>query len=98
MHATLHVTSVEVADHPNSVEHPASTRTISLRPRRLVGRYREVAEVTESVLSSSVTTLIGPGGVGKTARYDGSGVPSTFPMASSRCGSAHCDLPAWWTR
>ena len=36
-------------------------------PRRLLGRDREIAEVTESVRSSPVTTLVGPGGVGKTA-------------------------------
>jgi predicted ATPase len=42
-------------------------RPPALRPRRLLGRDREIAEVTESVRSSPVTTLIGPGGVGKTA-------------------------------
>src|SRR5450432_4193568 len=42
-------------------------RAPALRPRRLLGRDREIAEVTESVRSSPVTTLIGPGGVGKTA-------------------------------
>jgi hypothetical protein len=33
----------------------------ALRPRRLVGREREIAEVTESILSAAVTTLVGPG-------------------------------------
>ena len=42
-------------------------RAAALRPHRLLGREREIAEVTESVLSYAVTTLIGPGGVGKTA-------------------------------
>jgi hypothetical protein len=42
-------------------------RAPALRPRRLLGRDREITEVTESVRSSPVTTLIGPGGVGKTA-------------------------------
>lgn len=42
-------------------------RAHPLRPRRLLGREREIAEVTDSVLSSQVTTLIGPGGVGKTS-------------------------------
>ncbi len=37
------------------------------RPRRLVGRVRELAEVAETVCSSSLTTVSGPGGVGKTA-------------------------------
>lgn len=39
----------------------------ALRPRRLLGREKEIAAVLESIRSSPVTTLIGPGGVGKTA-------------------------------
>ena len=42
-------------------------RTTVLRPRRLVGRDGEIAEVTESVASTPLTTVTGPGGVGKTA-------------------------------
>jgi non-specific serine/threonine protein kinase len=42
-------------------------RTTALRPRQLIGRERESTEVKESVLSTPVTTLTGPGGVGKTA-------------------------------
>jgi predicted ATPase len=38
-----------------------------LRPRRLVGRDSEIREVIESVGSAPITTLLGPGGVGKTA-------------------------------
>ena len=38
-----------------------------LRPRRLVGRDREIAEVIESVALTPLTTVTGPGGVGKTA-------------------------------
>ncbi|HXJ22338.1 MAG TPA: NB-ARC domain-containing protein [Polyangia bacterium] len=38
-----------------------------LRPRRLVGRESEIREVSESLASAPVTTLVGPGGVGKTA-------------------------------
>ncbi len=38
-----------------------------LRPRRLVGRDSEIRDVSESVTSAPVTTLLGPGGVGKTA-------------------------------
>jgi len=41
--------------------------TASLRPRRLVGRDCEIAEVTERLALSPLTTVIGPGGVGKTA-------------------------------
>ena len=37
------------------------------RSRRLVGRDREVAEIAETIASSSLTTVTGPGGVGKTA-------------------------------
>lgn len=37
------------------------------RPRRLVGRDRELAEIAETITSSSLTTVTGPGGVGKTA-------------------------------
>jgi hypothetical protein len=38
-----------------------------LRPRRLIGRDAELRAVTESIASAPVTTLTGPGGVGKTA-------------------------------
>src|SRR5262245_37838983 len=38
-----------------------------LRPRRLIGRESELREVGESIALSPVTTLTGPGGVGKTA-------------------------------
>src|SRR5215470_10283358 len=42
-------------------------RATALRPRRLVGRDGEVAEVVKSVASTPLTTVTGPGGVGKTA-------------------------------
>lgn len=38
----------------------------ALHPRRMVGRDAEITEVTERVMSSRLTTLTGPGGVGKT--------------------------------
>ncbi|MGK4456025.1 hypothetical protein, partial [Klebsiella pneumoniae] len=38
-----------------------------LRPRRLIGRDAELRDVAESIALSPVTTLTGPGGVGKTA-------------------------------
>ena len=44
-----------------------SSRATPLRPRPLVGRDREVREVTESITQAPITTLLGPGGVGKTA-------------------------------
>jgi predicted ATPase len=45
---------------------PKSSPTV-LRPRRLVGRDSELRDVSQSVTATPVTTLLGPGGVGKTA-------------------------------
>src|SRR3954471_19245492 len=45
---------------------PHSSPTV-LRPRRLVGRDSEIRDVSDSVNSAPITTLLGPGGVGKTA-------------------------------
>jgi len=42
-------------------------RPNAVRARRLVGRDRELREIRESLVSAPVTTLTGPGGVGKTA-------------------------------
>jgi predicted ATPase len=42
-------------------------RPPALRPRRLIGRDTALRDVTESIASAPVTTLTGPGGVGKTA-------------------------------
>jgi len=44
-----------------------NSRATALRPRQLIGRDRENSEVRESVSATPVTTLTGPGGVGKTA-------------------------------
>ena len=38
-----------------------------LRTRQLLGRDKEISEVMHSVRTNAVTTLVGPGGVGKTA-------------------------------
>jgi len=46
---------------------PENHRTTALRPPRLVGRDWEIAEVTERLALSPLTTVTGPGGVGKTA-------------------------------
>lgn len=54
------------ATEPPRPDAPTSSPT-PLRPRRLVGRDSEIREVSESVVSAPVTTLLGPGGVGKTA-------------------------------
>jgi len=51
---------------PASANAPRLTPAL-LRPRRLVGRESEIRDVSESVTSVPVTTLVGPGGVGKTA-------------------------------
>jgi predicted ATPase len=53
----------EVYGEP-AVGHAAVWR---LRPRPLIGREREIAGVSTDVLSCPVTTVTGPGGVGKTA-------------------------------
>ena len=42
-------------------------RSTGLRQRPLVGRDREIAELTKSVASTPLTTVTGPAGVGKTA-------------------------------
>jgi hypothetical protein len=55
--------STSERERPNA---PTSSPT-PLRARRLVGRDGEIREVSESVASAPVTTLLGPGGVGKTA-------------------------------
>lgn len=44
-----------------------SPHATAVRSRRLVGRDREIGEVAESVASVPLTTVTGPGGVGKTA-------------------------------
>lgn len=44
-----------------------SRHSTALRPRRLVGRDSEIAELAETVASMPLTTVTGPGGVGKTA-------------------------------
>jgi predicted ATPase len=44
-----------------------SDHATAVRSRRLVGRDREIAEVAKSVASVPLTTVTGPGGVGKTA-------------------------------
>jgi predicted ATPase len=46
---------------------PGVNRATSLRPRRLLGRDDEIAEVVKSVASTPLTTITGPGGVGNTA-------------------------------
>jgi predicted ATPase len=45
----------------------AGTLPAPSRPRRLVGRDAEIVEVSERIALSPVTTVTGPGGVGKTA-------------------------------
>jgi predicted ATPase len=58
---------VNISEHARAnAPNPSPSRTV-LRPRRLVGRDSEIRDVSESVTSAAVTTLLGPGGVGKTA-------------------------------
>jgi predicted ATPase len=54
-----------MSDEAHAKRPPA--RRGALRPRRLIGRESELREVAESIALSPVTTLTGPGGVGKTA-------------------------------
>src|SRR5688572_19890077 len=61
------ITSATGATSDGRVGTHHGNRAAVLRPRRLVGRDREIAEVTESVALSPLTTVTGPGGVGKTA-------------------------------
>ena len=42
-------------------------RASAWRPRRLVGRDCEIVEVSERIALTPLTTVTGPGGVGKTA-------------------------------
>jgi predicted ATPase len=44
-----------------------SRQSTAVRSRRLVGREHEIAEIAETVASAPLTTVTGPGGVGKTA-------------------------------
>ena len=46
---------------------PEGHRATALRPRQLVGRASEIAEVIERLALTPLTTVTGPGGVGKTA-------------------------------
>ncbi len=46
---------------------PEGHRATALRPRQLVGRASEIVEVIERLALTPLTTVTGPGGVGKTA-------------------------------
>ena len=72
------MTSTDEVDGGTSVGRSAAAR---LRQRPLIGREREIAEVSADVLSSPVTTVTGPGGVGKTvlAMAVASAVAEDFP-------------------
>jgi len=54
-------------DVEHAAAQPANGHPAVLRARRLVGRDGELRDLTESLASAPVTTLTGPGGVGKTA-------------------------------
>lgn len=53
------------------------SRALALRARRLLGRDRELAEIAESVRCRPVTTLVGPGGVGKTVLATAATIPKS---------------------
>src|SRR5579871_1600628 len=48
-------------------QQPGVHRGTALRARRLVGRDCEIVEVVERIALTPLTTVTGPGGVGKTA-------------------------------
>ena len=52
---------------PESIGPGLASPSIPQRPRQLLGRDRDFADVLQSVRANAVTTLVGPGGVGKTA-------------------------------
>jgi predicted ATPase len=54
-------------DAEQAVSQHAGARAGAVSPRRLVGRDRELVEIAETITSSALTTVTGPGGVGKTA-------------------------------
>jgi predicted ATPase/DNA-binding winged helix-turn-helix (wHTH) protein len=49
------------------------------RPRQLLGRDKDFADVLHSVRTNAVTTLVGPGGVGKTALAGGVAAAAAVP-------------------
>lgn len=49
------------------------------RPRQLLGRDQDFADVLRSVRTNAVTTLVGPGGVGKTALAGGVAAAAALP-------------------
>jgi hypothetical protein len=67
-----------------SANEPNPSPTV-LHPRRLVGRDREIRNVSESVTSAPVTTLVGPGGLGKTALAIMVAAGSSNRAAGGRC-------------
>lgn len=51
------------------------------RPRQLLGRDKDFADVLRSVRTNAVTTLVGPGGVGKTALAGGVAAAAALPTS-----------------
>ncbi len=58
---------VDGPDDDHARPRRAVARRTAFRPPRLVGRDAEIAELTKVVESTPLTTVTGPGGVGKTA-------------------------------
>lgn len=53
------------------------------RPRQLLGRDQELLDVLDSVCTNAVTTLVGPGGVGKTALASGVAAAAVAPARAA---------------
>lgn len=68
-------------------------RSPGLHPRSLVGRDREIAELTKSVASTPLTTVTGPGGVGRRRSRSRSrrSPRRSSPTACSWSGSRRCN-------
>jgi len=56
------------------------------RPRQLLGRDQELADVIQSVRTHAVTTLVGPGGVGKTALSSAVAAAAAAPASATSAG------------
>jgi predicted ATPase/DNA-binding winged helix-turn-helix (wHTH) protein len=66
------------------------------RPRQLLGRDQEFADVLHSVRTNAVTTLVGPGGVGKTALASGVAAAAAAPgSAASAVAFADGVVTVW---
>ncbi|MFN0298793.1 MAG: ATP-binding protein [Burkholderiales bacterium] len=76
--------AARMAPDENAPGFPAPSAT--QRPRQLWGRDQELADVMHSVRTQAVTTLVGPGGVGKTALASGVAAAAAAPARAASAG------------